>query len=102
MAICSGQNPEELVFDTTKMRGHLLRCLENKRMEPFSALSRQRRQPTCKTSEQVKVFCKCRLQEDGDMIFCEACGERYHSTCEDIPKAAREPNFKWLCSVCSK
>ena len=81
MAICNKQRPELLCFDITKMRRHLYNCVEDGLMRHFPASHRQRRHETTRT-EMVKVFCKCRLQEEGKMICCDWCLEWYNSTCE--------------------
>ena len=67
MAIYNRQWPELLCFDGL--------------MHHFPASHRQRYHETTRT-EMVKVFCKCRLQEEGKMICCDRCLEWYHSTCE--------------------
>ena len=87
MALCNGQKPEELTFDIARMRRHLCQCIEDGVMRHFPSSCRRRRRTVDKT-EEVLVYCKCRLQEDGDMISCETCGEWFHSTCEDIPSTA--------------
>ena len=76
MAICNRQRPELLCFDITKMRRHLYNCLEDGLMRHFPASHWQRRHETTRT-EMVKVFCKCRLLEEGKMICCDRCLEWY-------------------------
>ena len=97
MAICNGQNPEELMFDINKMRHHLHDCLEDKQMRHFPAHPRQRRQ---NKKETIKVYCSCRLQEEGDMIQCEECDTWYHATCDTVEDEAWEKDSKWTCSSC--
>ena len=99
VAICNGQNPEELIFQIPKMRRHLCDCLEDKQIRYFPANIRQRRQ-NIRRVEKVPVHCKCRLQEEGDMICCEGCDLWYHSTCVKTPKEAWGKNSVWLCSAC--
>ena len=70
MTICNRQRPELLCFEITKIRRHLqllYNCLEDGLMLHFPASHRQRCHETTRT-EMVKVFCKCRLQEEGKMI----------------------------------
>ena len=99
MAICSGRNPEELQFNVSVMRQHLFNCLEKQQMSLFPA-TRRLIDPTSSKTEIVEVFCKCRLQEAGKMIYCEGCSTWYHSTCEKIPKKAWAKKANWLCSSC--
>ena len=100
MAICNGQRPELLCFDIMKMRRHLYNCLEDGLMRHFLASHRPRRHETSRT-EMVKVFCKCRLQEEGKMICCDQCQEWYHSTCElTVPASAWRGDTTWTCTAC--
>ena len=99
MAICNGQNPEDLKFDIPKMRRHLSECLEDEQMRHFPSKQHHYCQTTCRR-ENIPVFCKCRLQEGGDMICCESCETWYHSTCDKIPKTAWAKGSTWLCSSC--
>ena len=85
MAICSGRNPEELQFNVPVMRQHLFKYLEKQQMSLFPATLRLIN-PTSSKTEIVEVFCKCRLQEAGKMIYCEGCSTWYHSICEKSPK----------------
>ncbi len=48
---------------------------------------------TCRT-EEVKVYCKCQLQDEGDMIQCQ---EWFHTTCEVIRDFAWMKNCFFLC-----
>ena len=100
MAICNTQNPEELKFHILKMRRCLFECLEDKQMHQLPSNQHQYCQTVCKT-ENVPVYCKCRLQEEGNMICCEGCGTWYHSTCDNIPKTAWAKESTWLCSSCN-
>ena len=101
MAICNRQRPELLCFDITKMRRHLYNCLEDGLMRHFPASHRQRRHETTR-AEMVKVFCKCRLQEEGKtVICCDRCLEWYHSTCEvNVPAIAWRGDTTWTCTAC--
>ena len=40
-AIVMGEKPEEMQFDQMKMRRHLWKCLENKKMEMFSVIEKE-------------------------------------------------------------
>lgn len=102
VAICSGKNPEELQFGTScVMRQHLYMALEKKEISMFPAVKIKESQQTTRSNktEEVEVFCKCRLQESGKMIYCEGCGEWWHGNCEKIPKKAWG-DAKWLCKSC--
>ena len=100
MAIVNGQDPEDQNYIISKMCRHLHDCLIQKVMRHFPAKRRQSKKK-CNIQE-VEVFCKCRLQEGGDMAECEICKEWYHSTCEKIPKAVWTHTSAWVCSSCKK
>ena len=103
MAICNGQSPEGLSYNTKVMRKHLAGCLEDKVFRHFPASKRSVKQET-KRSEVLKVYCTCRLPEGGEgMIACDNCGEWYHESCLNsvIPSEAwTDCNYKWTCELC--
>ena len=103
MAICNGQSPESLNYDTKVMRKHLAGCLEDKVFRHFPARKRNVKQET-KRSEVFKVYCTCRLPEgEESMIACDNCGEWYHESCLNrmIPSEAWiDSSYKWTCDLC--
>ena len=103
MAICNGQSPEFVHYDTKMMRKHLAGCLEDKVFRHFPASRRKIIQET-KKSEVLKVYCTCRLPEGGErMIACDNCGEWYHESCLNsiVPsKAWTDSSYKWTCDLC--
>ena len=103
MAMCNGQSPEGLNYDTKVMRKHLAGCLEDKVFRHFPASKRSVKQET-KRSEVLKVYCTCRLPEGGErMVACDNCGEWYHESCLNsmIPSEAwTDCSYKWICDFC--
>ena len=102
IAICTGQSPEDLSYNTKVMRKHLVGCLEDKVIRPFPASKRSIKQRV-KRSEILKVYCTCRLPEGGErMIACDNCGEWYHENClKNIPSEAwNNCSYKWTCDFC--
>ena len=65
-AICNDQDPSALKFKQSNMRSHLLSALEKKKLVPFD-YEKRRVQPTMKKAKKVKVkvYCICRLPDDG-------------------------------------
>ena len=101
MSIANGQHPENLNYSLLEMRRHLYNCFEDKVMRHFPAKQRMCHKRILKY-EEVEVYCKCRLQEDGYMVECDACNEWYHPTCEKIDKDILEKQCStWYCSSCS-
>lgn len=93
-----GQNPSTFVYNQTVMRTHLVKCLENKKLEPFPIL-RERRIGKFITV-QVEVFCYCRSPNDGSpMVRCDNkhCREWFHISCIDMKITKGQ---KWYCMNC--
>ena len=101
MAICNGQNPEEISFFVPRMRRHLKQCLEEGVMRHFPSKPRTCRRRT-KRIEELFIFCHCRLQEEGNMCACHKCHEWFHNTCDHIPSDAwTDESYQWACSNCN-
>ena len=100
-ALCSGQNPECLLFKQSVMRVHLLQCLEEEDMKPFPCKTVNRAQQSNEMGK-IEIFCKCRTQEGGRMVSCTGCGEWYHEECVPIPKQVwrRNSKYEWYCNNC--
>ena len=58
-AICNGQSPENIQFDQSQMRPHLLKCLEDKLLMPFPSTIyiAPRRRPRNTSCERIHVYC---------------------------------------------
>ena len=93
-----GQNPSMFVYNQTMMRTHLVKCLQNKKLEPFPIL-RERRIGKFITT-QVEVFCYCRSPNDGSpMVRCDNkhCREWFQISCIDMKIMKGQ---KWYCINC--
>ena len=52
-------------------------------------------------TEVVKVYCTCRLPDDGHkMVECYQCKEWYHTSCVKIPRTYIDNRKKWNCGRC--
>ena len=100
-ALCSGQNPQCLLFKKSVMRAHLLKCLEDEDIKPFPCKTVNRAQQRNKTGK-IEIFYKCRTQEAGRMVSCSGCREWYHEECMPIPKQVWRQNskYEWYCDKC--
>lgn len=76
----TGRDPHNLNFDSTKMRPHLLECLEKGEIQPFPCKQVQRME-RIKRRDKISIFCKCRTQEGGEMLECCSCTEWFHEEC---------------------
>ena len=99
-----GLNPGKCVWDTVKMRQHLISCLENQKMERFPVL-KERRIPfggAVIFSVEEDIFCICRMpyNKTVDMIQCGACSMWFHNNCVAIENVKDYCDKKWLCDKC--
>ena len=104
-ALALGEKPELFCFDQSKMRAHLRHCLEKGEMAMFPVNRKRRvKKSPVKTSDEVPVYCKCRMPEQpGDsMIECTVCKEWYHlDPCVIVsPSARADKSAPWLCYRC--
>ena len=98
-SICNGIDPVTVTFTQSRMRSHLVLCIEKKFLSMFPYKHRAWK-PTTKTSrtEMLPIFCTCRLPDDGaTMVECSACSEWYHVAC--IPPF--EIDADWFCIKCA-
>ena len=82
-AIVFGKQPGFFLFDQSKMRQHLKKCLEQGSITMFP-VKQMRRGTKVKTTEQIPVYCSCRMPElpQTKWIECSGCKEWYHAgTC---------------------
>ena len=105
MALCNGQSPEFLHYDTKSMRQHLAGCLDDQVFRYFPARKRKK-QRNQKSVIKVTLYCSCRLPEGGErMIAFDKCGEWYHKNCFNgiinIPSSVwMDSSYKWTCHIC--
>ena len=99
--IAFGTNPSFQIYKQAEMRQHLLKCFEQKKMEPFPIAEKRtlRALNLIFRFVPVKVFCHCRRTDHygSEMILCEGtCNEWFHIEC--LASFSSEP---WLCANCS-
>ena len=74
--------PGQYHFDQGKMRQHLWKCFENRKMSmfPYSKLRRST-ESSVKSVEEVQVYCICRMPElpNTEWIECSGCKNWYHT-----------------------
>ena len=69
--IAFGRNPEHHVFKQSEMRGHIYKCMEQCKMEPFP-ISREKKDISVCKVEEVNVHCYCCCPDYGvKMVFCD-------------------------------
>ena len=97
--IGAGNNTEEVSFDQTKMRSHLVQCFEKKTLSPFPQ-TRKKVKRSMLANILIPVYCQCSRPDSLDeMIQCDGCDAWFHFQCAHIKRA---PDSDWFCSNCTK
>ena len=86
-------------FKLEELRPHLLKCLKAGRLEPFPRNGEESATKRLKT-EEVVVFCTCRLPGHYDMnlVLCMKCRRWCHYKCHGLTQKPLER--RWLCTIC--
>ena len=86
------------------MRAHFIQCVENGKLVPFPSEMVRRSRPVRK--EKVKLFCDCKLPDDGkeNMAYCVKCRNWFHESCQTIKSVVFESSYTqdWVCNHCTK
>ena len=101
-ALCHGTSPAQLLFDESKMRHHLLKCLEQGCFTMFPVRQRSR-MVTVKAVQYIPIHCTCRMPSiDGiDMIECTACKDWFHVHCASPSTSVLNcTDLPWHCDIC--
>lgn len=100
-SLCAGVNPAELNYIQYEFRGHVFKCLENRKISPFPTRERKRT-ARIRGRSSIKVYCTCRQPEHGRMISCDSCLAWFHKDCVKAPKTAwTKKNCFWHCVLCA-
>ena len=104
--ICYGREPEVAAFEQSKMKAHLLQCLEKGKLRRFPpACNETKRQRPPKSIEiHLPLYCYCSMPENyDDMIQCDRCDGWYHKSCVGIKDMTKRQvkQLNWLCIECT-
>ena len=102
MEVCLGSNVETVSFKQSKMRSHLIDCLNKGLMSPFPKKHPNKEclpRPTSMV-HTVKVYCYCKMPEQYDvkMISCDSYNRWYHYSCVNL-QLSQSPRY-WECPSC--
>jgi len=98
-SLALGSDPLMVIFDQKELRKHYVRTLESGIVTAFPIL-KNRRPATRYKIEPLKVYCTCRLPDNGGrMIGCDGCDEWFHYECLPESSIAMDKE-KWFCSQC--
>ena len=101
--LCAGFDPGNVKYDHKNIRSHLATCLEDTSFHRFPILTNKRKNEGIKTSQNIELYCTCRLPEgdDEEWVACETCGKWFHKHCADIPDTAFCAEVSWECKDCT-
>lgn len=98
-SLCAGENPAEVNYDQHLFRGHLLSCIQQKKIALFPRTDTRRQVPIPCITLSFDICCICRLPEDGRMFQCIRCDRCCHVHPE---YNGNNPNSQWCCNSCKR
>ena len=103
-AITFGLDPGAFLFDQSKMRQHLLQCLQKSKMSMFPVNRYRRVGGRIKYEDTISLFCICRLPKfsNSNWVQCSKCKEWFHDgICVFVPEELKSsPRVVWFCEKC--
>ncbi len=104
LSIVNGEDPSKKMFDQKTMLRDLVRNIDNGVLRSFNGckVTRKRCNASC-NDVTIKVYCHCRRLEEGEMIECSKCHERYHRECCNVDAKYFEESedTEWSCMSCA-
>ena len=99
-ALCYGQDPSKVNFQTCKIRNCLWNCFTNSHIDMFPFVQRKNNvdQP-CKTF-CLPIYCKCHLPYVQLEVECSICHKWYHKKCPD--SLFQRLSLRWLETLFEK
>ena len=98
-----GKDPILSYWDTSKMRSHLIKCLEQKKIECFPQSKCRRIPPGSffRKIERKELLCVCRMPNDKrkGMIQCDGCKLWFHKECMNIDQNKSYSEENWKCDA---
>jgi Ulp1 family protease len=67
-SVCAGQDPSTIHYIQNKFRSHLASCLKQNEITLFPKQKRKRKTIKGLQVKSIKIYCSCRLPEEGKMI----------------------------------
>jgi len=94
----------EIIFDSSKMRSHLMHCFEQEEISLFPVTQKtlSKRSMLHVKRERINNYCLCNLPECVDnMIQCDRCPSWYHRSCIKIPLDVSMNDKVFVCIKCN-
>ena len=80
VSLAFGKEPAYLHFDNSKMRSHLLNCLQSGVLTEFPCKPEQRKSLYVQ-AHTVPLYCTCPMPESDLMFQCTKCQRWFHPNC---------------------
>ena len=103
-SLAHGNDPCTAAYNVSLMRSHLIKCLQQKKMELFPTTPKRIRRCIPKKFT-VPIYCHCRLpyfENKDKMVQCSQCDEWFHFKCETIHGSKNMAKVTWQCQECVK
>ena len=100
-ALAFGKDPSTQVYIPRLMREHLIKCLENRHLEPFSITKgSSSRRKVIKRVFEVPVYCTCKMPDTRTLyVICDVCNMEYHPECIGLD-AQLTNSMSFICQNC--
>ena len=99
--IALGDDLENIIFEQSSMRQHLLTCFSEQKFEPFPCREIVPSPSPHKQPNLIKLYCTCLMPETyDDMIACDVCERWFHLKCVGMPQSPPEEE-SWICKNCT-
>ena len=101
-ALCLGKSPQKLIFDESRMRPQLIKCLADGSFTMFP-VRQTRRQAAMKATKHIAVHCTCRMPNVPgiEMIECSSCKNWFHVYCASPSHSVLNcTDLSWYCNFC--
>lgn len=87
---CFGQDPVNCNYDQSRLRSHLLECIEKGKLTQFPVICNRMVKKGIAFKTCIKIYCTCRQTyvTGQSMIQCHSCREWFHATCLKLSDSA--------------
>ena len=89
VSLAFGKEPAYLHFENSKMRSHLLNCLQSGVLTEFPCKP-EKRKSLYVQAHTVPLYCTCRMPESDLMFQCTKCQRWFYPNCQEIKMNARQ------------
>ena len=100
--LCMGEDPTGVKYNQKAMREELIKAFETRDLKRFiQETTEARKGPISepKFEWRLRVYCYCRMPDDGMMVQCTSCKSWFHKSC--LAKS-EDTTGSWLCINCKE